>query len=103
MKTHLGEEFFARGQKQVQNVQDVSCVRLVRHVVERQVCPVEFDITRLEEQSLVIKRCVMRTRRLIVNSEHLNSAQCRPLPRRLRALASIDSRIPEVKTLPSPA
>ena len=94
---HLDEELFARGQQQVQDVQDVSCVRLIGHVVKRQLGPVELDVTRLEEQSLVVWRCVMRTRRLVVNSELPNN-HCGPLPRRLHAFASIDSPILEVKT-----
>src|ERR1700757_2979488 len=67
---HLDEELLARGQQQVQDVEDVSGKRLVGHVMKRQLCPVERDIARLEHQALVVERCVVRTRCLVVDGEH---------------------------------
>ncbi len=66
----LDEELLAGGQQQVQHVEDVRRERLTGHVVERQLRPVEVDIARLEHQSLVVQRGVVRTRCLVVDGQH---------------------------------
>ena len=53
---HVDEELFAGRQQQVQHVEDVGGERLARHVMERQLRPVELDVARLEDQSFVIDR-----------------------------------------------
>ena len=67
---YLDEELLARGQQQVQHIEDVRGERLVGHVVERQLRPVEVDVARLEDESLVVERRVMRTRCLVIDGEH---------------------------------
>ena len=50
----VDEELFAGRQQQVQHVEHVRGERLAGHVVKRQLRPVERDVARLEDQSLVI-------------------------------------------------
>src|SRR6185312_2476447 len=72
---YLDKKLLARGQQQMQNVEDMSCQRLVGHIVKRQVGPVELDIARLEDQALVIKGRVVRTDCLVVNRNHVEPPQ----------------------------
>ena len=51
---HVDEELFTGRQQQVQHIEDMSGERLARHVMERQLRPVELDVARLEDQSFVI-------------------------------------------------
>ena len=78
----LDEEFLARGQQQVQDVEDVGGHRLVGHVVKRQRSPVEADIASLEDKTFVVGWRLVRTRCLIFDGEHHG-----PLPRRLTDIA----------------
>ena len=76
---HVDEELFTGRQQQVQHVEDMSGERLARHVMERQLRPVELDVARLEDQSFVIAPLMMgpspatwqvRTDSLVVDREH---------------------------------
>lgn len=48
------EELLAGRQQHMQNVENVGGHRLVGHIVKWQVCPVEFDISRLEDETFVV-------------------------------------------------
>src|SRR5271166_40293 len=79
---HVDEELFAGRQQQVQDIENVGGERFTRHVVQRQLRPVEVDVARLENQSFVIGRIPptwqMRTDSVVVDREHrasLPSAQ----------------------------
>ena len=50
----VDEKLLAGRQQQMQHVEHVRGERLVGHVVKRQLRPVEGDVARLEDQSLVI-------------------------------------------------
>ena len=50
------DELLARRQQQVQDVAEMGGERLVGHVVERQLRPIELDVTRLQNDPLVIER-----------------------------------------------
>jgi hypothetical protein len=52
---YLDDELLARWQQQVQDVAEMGGEGLVGHVVERQLRPVELDVTRLEDESFVIE------------------------------------------------
>ena len=51
---HLDEELFARRQQQVQHVEDVGGHGFVGHIVKRQPGPIELDITRLQDEMLLV-------------------------------------------------
>lgn len=71
----VDDELLTRRQQQMQHVAEVGGEGLVRHVVERQRRPVEVDVTRLQDDALVIERGVMRARCHVIDGEH----RCHPL------------------------
>ena len=65
---------FGEDWQQVQDIKDVGGERLARHVVQRQLRPVEVDIARFEDQSFVVGRLSsagkMWTDGVVVDREH---------------------------------